>query len=106
VVSGGIGLASALIVPESEPPLGQVASVGRMEIVTVTGRRRVRFLEGSEEYLRSELGQEQGLGAVLGAETTYQISTSGACISNGSDAPLSSTSSPRPHRTSGSWSDT
>jgi transposase len=34
-----IGFASALIVPESEPPLGKAASVGRMEIVTVTGQR-------------------------------------------------------------------
>ena len=35
----GIGFASALIVPEGDPPLGQPGSVGRMEIVTVTGRR-------------------------------------------------------------------
>jgi transposase len=35
----GIGFASALIVPESDPPLGRAASVGRMEIVTVTGER-------------------------------------------------------------------
>ncbi len=34
-----VGFASALIVPESEPPLGQAASIGRMEIVTVTGQR-------------------------------------------------------------------
>jgi transposase len=35
----GIGFASALIVPESDPPLRQAGSAGRMEIVTVTGRR-------------------------------------------------------------------
>jgi transposase len=34
-----IDFASALVVPESDPPLGQAASVGRMEIVTVTGQR-------------------------------------------------------------------
>jgi len=34
-----VGFASALIVPESDPPLGRAGSVGRMEIVTVTGQR-------------------------------------------------------------------
>ncbi len=34
-----IGFASALIVPDEGAPLGQVAAVGRMEIVTVTGQR-------------------------------------------------------------------
>ncbi len=36
-----VGFASALMVPESELPLGPAASVGRMEIVTVTGQRIV-----------------------------------------------------------------
>ncbi len=33
-----IGFASAMIVPDEEPPLG-TAAIGRMEIVTTTGRR-------------------------------------------------------------------
>ncbi len=34
-----IGFAPALIVPDEEAPLGAAAAVGRMEIVTTTGRR-------------------------------------------------------------------
>jgi transposase len=34
-----MGFASAMIVPDEDPPLGTAAAVGRMEIVTTTGRR-------------------------------------------------------------------
>jgi transposase len=34
-----VGFASALIVPDEEPPSSDAASVGRMEIVAVTGQR-------------------------------------------------------------------